>query len=166
MAVQASEPASTLLESCSSKEPGSIWCMCPIAVVPSSFKICWWVPSRSVSAHLQRFPDSSPRANCGCSPSPNRFPDLPNLPTIDEIVPGVITNTWYGLFVPAGTPEAIVERLNHAMNVALKDAKVVSNFKLQGMLPAGGTPAEFAKLVRDDLEHWGKVIPSIGLKPQ
>lgn len=96
----------------------------------------------------------------------NRFPDLPNLPTIDEIVPGVITNTWYGLFVPAGTPEAIVERLNHAMNVALKDAKVVSNFKLQGMLPAGGTPAEFAKLVRDDLEHWGKVIPSIGLKPQ
>ncbi len=95
-----------------------------------------------------------------------RYPDLPELPTIHETFPGVIAPSWNGLFVPAGTPRAVVERLNQAMNVALKNPRVVANFKLQGMLAVGGEPEVLAKLIDDDLAHWGKVLPAIGLHPQ
>ena len=95
-----------------------------------------------------------------------RYPDLPDLPTVAETFPGVIAPAWNGLFVPAGTPQPIVDRLNKAMNAALKAPSVAANFKLQGMLPVGGPPEDLVKLIAEDLEHWGKVLPSIGLLPQ
>ena len=95
-----------------------------------------------------------------------RYRDLPELPTLNETIPGVIAPSWNGLFVPAGTPRPIIERLNKAMNAALKVPSVAANFKLQGMLPVGGPPEDLVKLIDDDLAHWGKVLPAIGLLPQ
>jgi tripartite-type tricarboxylate transporter receptor subunit TctC len=112
-----------------------------------------------------------PQANAGtirilALAEAKRHPDLPGIPTIDETVPGVITNTWVGFFAPAGTPRPVVERLNKAMVAALKLPDVVEKFKLQGMTPVGSTPDELAKISAEEMDRWGKIIPSIGIQPE
>ena len=95
-----------------------------------------------------------------------RHPDLPGIPTIDETVPGVVTNTWLGLFAPAGTPRPIVDRLNKAMVAALKLSDVAAKFKLQGLTPRSSTPDELDALAKAELEAWGRIIPAIGIQPE
>jgi len=90
-----------------------------------------------------------------------RFPDLPDVPTIDETLPGVVTNTWVGFFAPAGTPPAIVDKLNKAMNLALKQPDTVAKFKVQGLTPIGSSPDELRTIVKEEIERWGKILPSI-----
>ena len=95
-----------------------------------------------------------------------RDPDMPDVPTIAETVPGVVTATWLGLFAPAGTPQAIVDKLNKAAVDALKRPDVIAKMKQQGAKPVGSTPAELTNLVRTELDHWAKIIPSIGIQPE
>ncbi len=95
-----------------------------------------------------------------------RLPDFPDLPTIDETIPGVVNIGWNGLFAPAGTPAPIIDKLNAVTVAALKRPDVVAKMKLQGLTPMSDTPAEFAKLIADEVAYWGKVIPSIGIKPE
>jgi tripartite-type tricarboxylate transporter receptor subunit TctC len=95
-----------------------------------------------------------------------RVPDLPDVPTIDEFVPGVINIGWGGLLAPAGTPQPIVDKLNKAMIDALKSPEVIAKMKLQGLAVMSNSPAEFAKMISDEIDYWGKVIPSIGLQPE
>jgi tripartite-type tricarboxylate transporter receptor subunit TctC len=95
-----------------------------------------------------------------------RDPDMPDVPTVDETVPGVITGTWVGLLAPAGTPQPIIDKLNKAAVDALKRPDVIAKMKLQGAKPVGSTPGELARLINTELDHWGKVIPSIGIQPE
>ena len=95
-----------------------------------------------------------------------RDPDMPDVPTIAETVPGVVTATWLGLFAPAGTPQAIVDKLNKAAVDALKRPDVIAKMKQQGAKAVGSTPAELTNLVRTELDHWAKIIPSIGIQPE
>ncbi|HEY4774908.1 MAG TPA: tripartite tricarboxylate transporter substrate binding protein [Xanthobacteraceae bacterium] len=95
-----------------------------------------------------------------------RAPDLPDIPTISETLPGVVTISWLGLFAPAGTPPAVVERINKAVARALSKPEVIEKFKLQGLTARTGTPAELGQRVRTEFEMWGKIIPLIGLAPQ
>lgn len=95
-----------------------------------------------------------------------RHPELPDIPTVAETIPGVVTNTWIGLFAPAGTPGPIVEKLNKAMNAALKQADVVEKFRKLGLTAAGTTPEQLQALMTKELVHWGKVIPSAGIEPE
>jgi len=95
-----------------------------------------------------------------------RHNDLPGIPTIAETIPGVVTNTWVGLFAPAGTPRPIIEKLNKAMNAALKRPDVIEKFKKQGLTAAGTTPEELQAIMTREVAHWGKIIPAIGIQPE
>jgi tripartite-type tricarboxylate transporter receptor subunit TctC len=86
----------------------------------------------------------------------------PELPTIAEAaLPGFNTGIWYGLLAPAGTPQPVIEKLNRAVNEALKDQTLLSNFSKQGLDPLGGTSAEFASYIRTETERWAAVIKSM-----
>jgi tripartite-type tricarboxylate transporter receptor subunit TctC len=93
-----------------------------------------------------------------------RFPALPDIPTVTEFVPGYEANTWWGVGAPRNTPFEIIDKLNKEINTALADPKIKARLvDLSGtVLP--GTPADFAKLIADDTEKWGKVVKFAGLK--
>jgi tripartite-type tricarboxylate transporter receptor subunit TctC len=94
-----------------------------------------------------------------------RFPLLPDLPTIAESgYPGFASDAWNGVLVPAGTPPAIIERLNREINAVLKLPDVVQKMHGFGFELVGGTPEDFARLIRGDIDRWGPVIKRLGLK--
>jgi len=95
-----------------------------------------------------------------------RWPLLPNVPTIGETVPGFAADPWFGLFVPRGTPQTVIDRLNAAVNRMKDEEAVKKNFAEQGMLPRAGTPAAFNEVVRRDYNRWLKVVQDIGFKPE
>ncbi|MGZ3408829.1 MAG: Bug family tripartite tricarboxylate transporter substrate binding protein [Xanthobacteraceae bacterium] len=95
-----------------------------------------------------------------------RIPELPDMPTIDETVPGVINIGWSGIMAPAGTPKPIIEKLNRVANDALKQPAVVEKLTVQGLHVMTATPAEFGKMISDEIDYWAKVIPSIGIQPE
>lgn len=95
-----------------------------------------------------------------------RLADFPNLPAINEIVPGVYNIGWSGLLAPAGTPQPIIDKLSAAMNAALKLPDVQAKMKVQGLVPNANTPQAFAKLINEEVDYWGKVIPSIGIQAE
>jgi len=92
---------------------------------------------------------------------------LPDVPTIDESgVPGYQAANWWGIAVPAGTPQPIVERLNKEINAALASDDVKKTFDAQGAVPVPMSTAEFAKFYDDELVKWGKVVKAAGMKPE
>ena len=96
--------------------------------------------------------------------SPKRSPSFPDLPAIAETVPGYEVVNWFGIMAPAGTPPAIVARINKDVNDALSSQKLREQLAAQGADATGGTPAEFAKIVRADLAKWAKVVKASGAK--
>ena len=112
-----------------------------------------------------------PQANAGtirilALAEAKRSPDLPGVPTIDETIPGVVTATWVGLFAPAGTPRPIIDRLNKIVVDALKQPDTIEKLKQQGANPVAGSPEELAGRIKTELANWGRIIPSIGIKPE
>ena len=95
-----------------------------------------------------------------------RHPDLPDIPTVAETIPGVVTNTWIGFFAPAGTPRPIIEKLNKAINAALNQADVVEKFRKLGLTAAGTTPEQLQAIMIEEIVRWGKVIPAAGIEPE
>ena len=90
---------------------------------------------------------------------------LPELPTMIEAgVPNFQAGTWYGVLAPAGTPSAIVARLNAELLKVLAMQDIRTQFAGQGIEPAGGTPEQFGALIRDDSARWGKLIKEAGIK--
>lgn len=90
---------------------------------------------------------------------------LPNVPTIAEAaLPGYEATTWFGVFAPAHTPPAIINRLNGAIEEALKKPEVALKIQAMGAEPMFMTPEEFAKLVRADTDKWRKVVKGAGVK--
>ena len=96
--------------------------------------------------------------------SPKRSPSFPDLPAIAETVPGYEVVNWFGIMAPAGTPPAIVARINKDFNDALSSQKLREQLAAQGADATGGTPAEFAKIVRADFAKWAKVVKASGAK--
>ena len=94
-----------------------------------------------------------------------RIAVLPNLPTISEQgVPGIDIVGWQGLFAPAGTNPAVVERIAAAFQKAVRQKAVTSFIEEAGSEVSGTTPAEFSAIVRKDYDRWGQVIKATGLK--
>src|SRR5262250_28159 len=92
-----------------------------------------------------------------------RFALLPELPAIAESgYPGFEALAWNGVLVAAGTPRPIVERLNAEINAILKDPSVKSTLNAQGFELVGGTPEDFASLIRDESDKWAPVIRKTG----
>jgi len=96
----------------------------------------------------------------------SRIKMLPDVPTVGDFVPGYEASQWYGIGAPKGTPGAIVDTLNKAINAALTDPKMEPRFAAIGGEPLGDTPAEFGKLIAVETEKWAKVVKATGMKPQ
>lgn len=96
-----------------------------------------------------------------------RSPTLPNVPTFKEIgVNGMDFSNWFGLFAPAGTPAELVARLNREINLMVKTPEFVDGLDRLGAEPVGGTPDQFAKAYRDEMEGWRALIQRAGIKPE
>jgi len=89
---------------------------------------------------------------------------LPDLPTIGETVRGYDVTNWFGILAPAGTPKPIVGRLNQAIEKALAGESVKKLLVSRGADPSGGTPEEFARIIRADYAKWGKVVKASGAR--
>jgi len=94
-----------------------------------------------------------------------RVEALPDVPTLAEFIPGFEASQWIGLVAPKDTPSAIVEKLNAEINAGLGDAKLKARFAELGGTVMPGSPADFAKLIRDETEKWAKVIRAANIKP-
>jgi tripartite-type tricarboxylate transporter receptor subunit TctC len=94
-----------------------------------------------------------------------RSPGFPDLPTIAEAgVPGYEAGTWTGVIAPAGLPQPLIDKLNAAVNEAIRSPIFKERFAMIGDEPAGGTPAEFADTIRKDAALWGDVVRRSGAK--
>ena len=94
-----------------------------------------------------------------------RSPAFPDLPTIAEAgVPGYEAGTWSGVIAPVGLPRPVLERLNAAVNEAVRSAPFKERFGVIGDEPAGGTPEEFADTIRRDSARWAEVVKRSGAK--
>jgi tripartite-type tricarboxylate transporter receptor subunit TctC len=94
-----------------------------------------------------------------------RVPFLPDVPTMDESgFPGFNVTTWWGMFAPAGTPAAIVERLNRATVKVMATPQMREKLAAIGLEPMGGTPAEFAAIIRTEAPYWERLIKEAGVK--
>jgi tripartite-type tricarboxylate transporter receptor subunit TctC len=99
--------------------------------------------------------------------SRDRFAHLPDIPTLHESgLAGFDTTQWLGLFVPRGTPEAVVQRLYAETAGALKLADVQARLAQAALQPVGNTPHEFAAVIRADIARWAKLAQELGIQPQ
>ena len=94
--------------------------------------------------------------------SPQRWPALPNIPTVTESgAPGFEASTWYGVLAPAGTPQAIVTKLHIDMVAAITAPEIRKHVVDLGISTIASTPREFSDVIRDDMARWGKLIQSL-----
>ena len=97
---------------------------------------------------------------------PKRDPAVPNLPAIAETVRGYEATGWLGFVAPAGTPKAIVQKLNEEINRAIQQPDVQKSMATLGLIPSTGTPEDFGRLIKADTEKYGKLVKDIGYQPQ
>jgi tripartite-type tricarboxylate transporter receptor subunit TctC len=83
---------------------------------------------------------------------------LPDLPTMNEFIPGYEVTSWFGIGAPRDTPTDIVDRLNFEINAGLVDNNLRTQLMGLGSTPFGGSPAELGKLIVEDTEKWGELI--------
>jgi tripartite-type tricarboxylate transporter receptor subunit TctC len=99
--------------------------------------------------------------------SKKRSPLLPNIPTFAEAgYPKVEVLNWQGLIAPKGTPKAIIDKLNAAANEALKDPQLRELMLSQGNEIGGGSPADFAALIKSESSKWSAVVKIANIKPE
>jgi tripartite-type tricarboxylate transporter receptor subunit TctC len=97
---------------------------------------------------------------------PRRIEALPNVAAVAEAVPGYEAMQWYGLVAPAGTPPAIISRLNAEALKALRSDEMKERLALDGAEPVGTTSAEFAAFIRSELDKWARVARAANIEPQ
>jgi len=93
-----------------------------------------------------------------------RVAQLPDVPTIADTIPGYESSTWVSAFAPAGTPRAIVDRLNVELGKAMKDSDITAKLSAQTLYPAHRPPEELAKRLKTDSEMIGKLFREFGVK--
>jgi tripartite-type tricarboxylate transporter receptor subunit TctC len=99
--------------------------------------------------------------------SGQRFPGLPDLPSVSETVPGVVMNGWFGVVAPAGTPKEVVARLNREIGEFLKGAEIQQRLLAFGLATEGaGTPESTAEHIRREQEQWRALARELGVQPQ
>src|SRR3984957_17445961 len=91
-----------------------------------------------------------------------REKSLPDVPTIAETVPGYEASAWFGMAVPKGTPRAVIDKLNKAVNEALADPGVQSRLAELGGTLIPGTPEDFGKIIASETDKWAKVVKATG----
>jgi tripartite-type tricarboxylate transporter receptor subunit TctC len=96
-----------------------------------------------------------------------RQPSAPEIPTIGESIPGyAMPRSWLGFFAPAGLPDAILKRYNAGIVSAVQSPDVRTKLEAAGMPVVGTSSEEFARMVREDIETFRKIVNGAGLKPE
>jgi tripartite-type tricarboxylate transporter receptor subunit TctC len=98
--------------------------------------------------------------------SRTRSEALPDVPTIDEFVPGYEANVWNGVVAPKNTPTEVIDKLYKEIDAALADPKIMARFAAVGSVPKSITPADFGKFIAEDTEKWGKVIRANNIRAE
>ncbi len=93
-----------------------------------------------------------------------RWDELPDIPTVDEFVPGYEASYWAGIGAPKNTPTEVVEKLNKEINAGLADPKIKARLAELGSTTLAGSPADFGTLIAEETEKWGKVIRAANIK--
>jgi len=93
-----------------------------------------------------------------------RLDVLPEVPSVAETIAGYDVTPWFGLFVPAGTPESIADRLHQALNTALRDTEVREALEKLGIAPAQDSRADFAAMVAREVALWGRAVRASGAR--
>ncbi len=97
--------------------------------------------------------------------SPNRIAAAPDIPTLNELgYPGIEASSWYGLYAPAGTPAAIVKRLNEEMVKIAKNPDFKEQLNKQGQEAISSTPKELAAFTKSEFDKWERVIKTANIK--
>jgi tripartite-type tricarboxylate transporter receptor subunit TctC len=96
-----------------------------------------------------------------------RSQSLPDVPTFQEAgIKGLVLDQWLGVFVPAGTPARIIERLNAEVGKALADPAIKANLVNSAQEPIGGSPDQLARLMRDDFAKYERLVRTLNIKTQ
>ena len=98
--------------------------------------------------------------------SDKRSDIFPELPAVGETVPGFDTVPWAGMFAPAGTPKAVIDRLNKEIVNAINKPAINQKLADSGLQPGPSTPTELDRFVKDQLAAWGKKIKDAGIQPE
>ncbi len=127
-----------------------------------------------VGGHVQMmfapFPSSRVHVNSGrlralAATGTKRSLLFPDVPTVAQAgLPGYSAGSWFGILAPAGTPKSVINRLNQEINTAFASPEIKAAYAAEGLDPAGGTPEDAAKSIRDGMAQWGKLIRDLGLK--
>ncbi len=78
--------------------------------------------------------------------------------------PGMTSSFWLGLVAPAGTPGPVIERLNASLNKVLKSKELAERLTADGLIVDPGTPEQFAAVIKNDAEIWGRAIKAVGIQ--
>jgi tripartite-type tricarboxylate transporter receptor subunit TctC len=96
-----------------------------------------------------------------------RFPGLPDLPSVNETVPGVVMNGWFAVVAPTGTPSAMVTRMNHEIGEFLKGRDIQQRLLTFGLATEGaGTPESTGDFIRKEQESWLALAKELKIEPQ
>jgi tripartite-type tricarboxylate transporter receptor subunit TctC len=98
--------------------------------------------------------------------SAQRAEALPELPTVGDFLPGYEATAWYGVAAPKNAPSEIVDKLNKEINAGLADPKIKARLADLAGTVIPGSPADFGKLVAEEIDKWGKVVKFSGAKPE
>ena len=98
---------------------------------------------------------------------PSRFAKMPDVPSMSEFIPAFRKpSSWFGFFGPPRLPLPIVTRLNAEMAKALSEPAIAQKFAANGYAVIGGTPQQFADLIKDGIERYGAIIKAAGIQPE
>ena len=97
--------------------------------------------------------------------SEHRLASMAEVPTFAELgYPGMTSSFWLGLVAPAGTPGPVIERLNASLNKVLKSKELAERLTADGLIVDPGTPEQFAAVIKNDAEIWGRAIKAVGIQ--
>jgi tripartite-type tricarboxylate transporter receptor subunit TctC len=95
--------------------------------------------------------------------SAQRLPNLPDLPTVAELIPGFAGSGWFTLMTPTGTPDEIVQKVSRDLRAVLSQRTLQTRFEQLGIYVRPMTPAETATFIRSEQELWTPVVTQLGL---
>jgi tripartite-type tricarboxylate transporter receptor subunit TctC len=98
--------------------------------------------------------------------SAKRQPSMPDVPTIGESIPGYRAEAFQGMVVPAGVPRPIIDKIAAEVGRIVRLPEIAERFRLDGAVPVGSTPKEFAAFLKGEMQKWGRVIKDAGIKAE
>jgi tripartite-type tricarboxylate transporter receptor subunit TctC len=98
--------------------------------------------------------------------STTRSEVLPDIPTMNDFLPGFESISWFGVGAPKNTPAEIIQKLNTEINAGLADPKIKARFADLDATVIPGSPTDLGKLIADETEKWAKVVKFVGIKPE